>query len=107
MIYLLLVGAIVAEVVATSFIKSTDGFTRLWPTVTCLAVYGVAFWLLAQAISRGLSVGIGYAMWSALGTTLIVAVGILFLGESLTLTKIIGVALVVAGVVILNLAGAH
>lgn len=59
------------------------------------------------AIARGLQVGIVYAVWSSLGTTLIVLVGALFLNEPLTLAKVTGVALVIAGVVILNLGGAH
>ncbi|MBF6348100.1 DMT family transporter [Nocardia sp. NPDC058499] len=99
--------AIVAEIVGTSLLKATEGFTRLWPTVASLAAYTVAFVLLAQAIARGMQVGFAYAVWSGLGTTLIVIVGALFLGESLGPAKIAGVALVVAGVVTLNLAGAH
>lgn len=105
--YLFLLGAIVAEVIATSLIKSTDGFTRLVPTVACLAGYGVAFVLLAQAISRGMEVGVSYAIWSGLGTTLIVLIGVLFLNEPVSPAKIAGVVLVVAGVVVLNLSGAH
>ena len=107
MAYLFLAGAIVAEVAATSLLKSTEGFSKLWPTVACLAGYGVAFVLLAGAIERGLQVGVGYAIWSGLGTTLIVAIGTLFLDEPLTAAKIAGIALVVAGVVILNLSGAQ
>jgi small multidrug resistance pump len=105
--YLFLAGAILAEVAATSLLKSTEGFTRLWPTVACAGGYVVAFLLLAQGIQRGLEVGVAYAIWAGLGTTLIVVVGILFLGEPVSAAKVAGVALVVAGVVILNLAGAH
>lgn len=107
MTYLLLICAILAEVVATSLLKLTQGFTRLWPTVGCLLLYGTAFLLLAQAISRGMQVGIAYALWSAIGTTVIVAVGIAFLGEPISMLKIVGVAFVVVGVVALNLAGTH
>jgi small multidrug resistance pump len=99
--------AIVAEIVGTSLLKATEGFTKLWPTVASLSAYAVAFVLLAQAIARGMEVGFAYALWSGLGTTLIVIVGALFLGESLSAAKIAGVALVVAGVVTLNLAGTH
>ncbi|WP_031509198.1 DMT family transporter [Streptomyces megasporus] len=105
--YVFLVLAIVAEVVGTSLLKATEGFTRLWPTVACLASYGAAFLALATAIARGMNVGVGYAMWSGLGTTLIVLIGALFLNEPLTAVKVLGVALVVAGVVVLNLEGAH
>lgn len=107
MAYLLLAGAILSEVVATSLLKSTAGFTRLWPTLACLVGYTVSFVLLAQSIQRGMQVGVGYAIWSALGTTLIVAIGVLFLDEPVSAAKILGVALVVAGVVLLNLNSAH
>lgn len=107
MSYLFLTCAILIEVLATSMLKSTDGFTKLWPTLGCLAGYAVAIWLLAQAISHGMQVSIGYAVWSALGTTLIVVIGVLFLDEPITLAKVVGVVLVIAGVVTLNLAGAH
>ena len=107
MAYVYLLVAIIAEVIATSLIKSTEGFTRLWPTVACLAGYGIAFYLLATAIARGMQVGIGYALWSAIGTTLIVIIGVAFLDEPLTAMKVVGVGLVMAGVVTLNLSGAH
>ncbi|MCV7054324.1 DMT family transporter [Mycolicibacterium gilvum] len=104
MVWLLLGGAIVAEVIATSLLKFTEGFTRLWPTLVCLLLYGIAFLFLAQSTAHGMQVGIAYALWSAIGTTAIVAVGVAFLGEPISMIKIIGVALVVAGVVILNIA---
>lgn len=103
--YLFLCLAIVAEVVATSLLKSTEGFSRLWPTVFCLAAYGAAFYLLALAIQRGMNVGVGYALWAGLGTTLIVLIGALYLHEPMSAVKIGGVALIVAGVVLVNLGG--
>jgi small multidrug resistance pump len=105
--YFFLACAIVAEVIATSVLKSTDGFTRLWPTLTCLAGYAVAFALLAVSIAHGVQTSAAYAIWSAIGTALIVVIAVLFLGEPLSMGKVIGVALVVGGVVTLNLAGAH
>lgn len=105
--YLFLAFAIVAEVLGTSLIKSTEGFSRFGPTAACLAAYGAAFYLLAQAVEKGMQIGIGYALWSAIGTTLIVMIGALFLHEPVTAVKVAGVALVVAGVVVLNLGGAH
>lgn len=106
MAYLFLLGAIACEVVATSLLKSTQGFTRLWPTVGCLTGYAVAFALLSQAVKQ-VPVGVAYAMWSGLGTAAIVAIGVIFLGESMSATKLLGVALIIAGVVLLNLRGAH
>ena len=89
---------------ATSLLKNTDGFTRLWPTLACVALYGSAFLLLAKAVSQGMQVGVGYALWSAVGTTIIVVVGVLFLGEPISATKVLGIVLVIAGVITLNLA---
>lgn len=105
--YVFLLVAIACEVVATSLLKSTEGFTRLWPTVACLAGYAASFTALAWAVKHHLPVGFAYAMWSGLGTAAIVAIGIVFLNESVSLQKIVGVLLVVGGVVVLNLGGAH
>ncbi|MGF2945365.1 multidrug efflux SMR transporter [Mycobacterium sp.] len=107
MSYLLLICAILAEVVATSLLKSTEGFSRLWPTVVCLAGYAVAFALLALSISRGMQTDVAYALWSAIGTAAIVLIAVLFLGSPLSVAKVVGVGLIIAGVVTLNLSGAH
>ncbi|MFI6073616.1 DMT family transporter [Actinoplanes sp. NPDC051343] len=104
--YLYLLAAIAAEVFATSTIKSTDGFTRLWPTLACAAGYLISFVALAQAV-KGVQVGVAYAIWSGLGTAAIVAIGAAFLGEPITVTKVTGMALIIAGVVTLNLNGSH
>jgi small multidrug resistance pump len=104
--YLYLLAAIAAEVFATSAIKSTAGFTRLWPTLACVAGYIISFVALSQAV-RGVQVGIAYAIWSGLGTAAIVAIGAAFLGEPITVTKVTGMALIIAGVVTLNLGGSH
>ena len=107
MTYLLLLCAIFAEVAATSLLKSTEGFTRLWPTVICLVGYAVSFALLAMSISRGMQTDVAYALWSAIGTATIVLIAVLFLGSPVTAAKVIGVGLIIAGVVTLNLSGAH
>ncbi|GIE34600.1 multidrug resistance protein Mmr [Actinoplanes italicus] len=106
--YLFLFGAIAAELLATSLMKSTHGFTRLWPTLSVLAAYGVSFVLLAHAV-KSIQVGVAYAIWSGVGTAAIVAIGAVFLGEPLTTIKVSGIALIIAGVVMLNLntSGAH
>jgi small multidrug resistance pump len=104
--YLLLSAAILSEVLGTTALKFSDGFTRLWPTAATIAGYAVSFFLLAQVL-RSMSIGTAYAIWSAVGTALIVAIGITFLGESSSPLKMIGIALVIAGVVVLNLAGTH
>lgn len=104
--YLLLAGAIVAEVIATAGLKRTEGFTRLGPSVVTVAGYVVAFWLMARTL-RDLDVSIAYAIWSGVGTALITLVGIAVLDEPATALKLGGIALIVAGVVMLNLGGAR
>ncbi|OLF14484.1 ligand-binding protein SH3 [Actinophytocola xinjiangensis] len=103
--YLFLACAILFEVVATSLLKTTDGFSRLWPTVLVLALYAGSFAWLSLAV-RQVPVGVAYAMWAGLGTALIVAIGVVFLGESIDLAKVLGVLLIIGGVVTLNLGGA-
>lgn len=103
--YVFLLAAIAAEVFATSTLKATEGFSRLWPTVACLAGYLVSFAALSQAV-KDIPVGVAYALWSALGTAAIVAIGAAFLGEPITVVKVVGVGLIVAGVVTLNVGGA-
>lgn len=106
MAYLLLSLAISAEVLGTSLLKSTEGFTKLWPTLASLGSYAVAFYLLARTVEK-LEVGMVYALWSGVGTVIIVIVGMLFLNEPVTAVKVLGIGLVVAGAVILNLGGTH
>ncbi len=74
--------AIALEVVATSLLKSTEGFTRLWPTVACLVGYAGAFYALTLSL-RELQVGTAYAMWSGIGTAAIATIGVVFLHEPL------------------------
>jgi len=105
--YLYLFCAIFTEVAATSLLKSTEGFTRLWPTVICLAGYAASFLFLAWSIARGMQTDVAYALWSAIGTAAIVAIAVLFLNSPLSVAKVVGVGLIIAGVVTLNVAGAH
>ena len=105
--YLVLLGAIAFEVLGTSLLKATDGFTRLVPTIVCLVSYAGAFAALAWAVKHDLPVGVGYAMWSGLGTAAIVAIGIVFLHEPVSFQKVAGVLLVIGGVAVLNLGGAR
>jgi small multidrug resistance pump len=107
MVWVLLLGAIAAEVLATSFLKLSEGFTRLVPSIVVVAGYAAAFVLLSQALKQQLQVSIAYAIWSGVGTAAIAVIGVLFLKEPVSFAKIAGIVLVVAGVVVLNLAGAH
>ncbi|WP_406728155.1 multidrug efflux SMR transporter [Streptomyces sp. GD-15H] len=104
--YLLLAGAIAAEVSATTAMKYSDGFSKLWPSLLTVLGYVVSFALLAQTL-RTLSIGTAYAIWAGVGTAAIAAIGVLFMGEGLTAAKALGIALIIVGVVVLNLGGAH
>jgi small multidrug resistance pump len=106
MAYLWLVVAIGFEVLGTSLLKPSEGLTKLWPSMGAMASYLVACGMLAQAM-REIPTGVAYAMWSGLGTAAIVAVGLVFLGDHLTPATVSGIALIVGGVIVLNLAGAH
>jgi small multidrug resistance pump len=104
--YVLLAGAILAEVLGTTALKLSIGFSRLWPSVWTVVGYLISFALLAQTL-KSIDVGTAYAIWSAVGTALIVLIGIVFFHESVTLVKMIGIALIIIGVVLLNLNGQH
>ncbi|MFF8035417.1 MULTISPECIES: DMT family transporter [unclassified Streptomyces] len=104
--YALLAGAIAAEVVGTTAMKYSQGFSRLGPSLVTVVGYLVAFALLAQTL-KSLSVGTAYAIWSGAGTAAVAAIGTMFLGEGLTPAKAAGIGLIIAGVVVLNTGGAH
>jgi small multidrug resistance pump len=103
---LLLSLAIVTEVAGTVALRYTDGFTRVLPSAVVVIGYGVSFWLLALVLKE-LSIGLTYAVWSAAGTALIAAIGVLAFGEPATALKLASLGLIILGVVGLNLAGAH
>ncbi|MFJ4563300.1 DMT family transporter [Streptomyces caelestis] len=104
--YLLLAAAIAAEVGATTAMKYSDGFSRLAPSLLTLLGYLVSFALLAQTL-KTVSVGTAYAIWAGAGTAAIATIGIAFLGEGMTAAKAAGIALIIVGVVVLNLGGSH
>ncbi len=104
--YLLLVAAIAVEVLATSTLPRTQGFTQPIPTVAVLSGYAMSSFLLAQVV-RTMSVGVAYAIWSAVGTVAVVLISVLCLGQALGVRQVAGVTLVVVGVVLLHLGGPH
>ena len=99
--HLFLAIAILSEVIATSALKSSDGFTRLWPSLACTAGYACAFYFLSLTL-REVPVGIAYAIWSGVGIALVTAIAWIFHGQRLDLPAIIGLSLIVAGVLVLN-----
>lgn len=100
--YAYLALAIIAEVVATSCLKWSAGFTRLWPSVVTVVGYGIAFYFLSLTL-RTIPTGIAYAIWSGVGVVLIVTVAWLFQGQKLDAPAIVGIGLIVAGVAVMNL----
>jgi small multidrug resistance pump len=102
--YLLLACAIASEVAATSLLPRTAGFSVLVPSLAVLAGYGLSFLLLAQVVQT-MPVAVAYALWSAAGTAAVAAIGAVFLGQSLNGWQVAGLALVVAGVVLLQVGG--
>lgn len=100
--WLYLAVAITAEVIATSALKASEGFTRTIPSVVVAIGYGVAFYFLSLTL-KTLPVGVAYAVWSGLGVVLVSLVGFIFLGQSLDFAGCVGIGLIVAGVAVLNL----
>jgi small multidrug resistance pump len=103
---LLLLAAIAIEVAATSLLGRTQGFSNPGWTIAVLAAYGVSFWLLARVV-RTMPVSVAYAVWSGLGTAAVAVIAYAFLGESLGALKLLCLALIIVGVVGLNLLGTN
>ncbi|KAA3513255.1 DMT family transporter [Agrobacterium rosae] len=100
--YAALVAAIVCEVIGTSFLQQSQQFTRWVPTLLMAVFYGAAFYLLSITL-RTIPVGVAYAIWSGLGIVLISAVGYVFFRQTLDLAAMIGLGLIIAGVLVVNL----
>lgn len=100
--WLFLAVAIVGEVVATSALKSSDGFTKLAPSAVVVVGYGVAFYFLSLAL-RSIPVGIAYAVWAGLGIVLVAGIAWLLHGQKLDAWALVGIGLIVSGVAVLNL----
>jgi len=104
---LVLTLAILTEVIGTVALRYSEGFTRAVPSVVMVvAAYALSFYFLAIVL-RQLPLGFVYAIWAGAGTALVALIGMVVLGEAVSVLKIVGLALVIAGVVSLNLAGAH
>lgn len=99
--WLLLGIAIVSEVIATSALKAAEGFTRPLPSLVVVIGYGIAFYCLSLVL-RTLPVGVVYAIWSGAGVALIALAGWLLYGQALDLPAVVGMTLIVAGVIVLN-----
>ncbi|MBD3895559.1 QacE family quaternary ammonium compound efflux SMR transporter [Halomonas sp. ML-15] len=101
MTYLFLALAIIAEVIATSALKASNEFTRLWPSVLVVVGYATAFYMLTLVL-RTLPVGVAYAFWAGLGIVLVTLIGILLYGEVPDLPALLGLAMIIGGVVVIQ-----
>ncbi|EIC28256.1 MULTISPECIES: DMT family transporter [Methylomicrobium] len=99
--WLFLSVAIVSEVLATSALKASDGFNRFWPSAVVVLGYGIAFYFLSLTL-RSIPVGIAYAVWSGVGMVLISLIAWLGFGQRLDIPAMIGIGLIIAGVIVLN-----
>jgi small multidrug resistance pump len=102
MTYAFLFTAIVLEVIGTSALKASEQFTKLLPIIVMVACYGTSFFFLSLVL-RTLPVGIAYAIWSGLGIVLISLVGVVWFKQPLDLPAMLGLGLIVAGVIVVNL----
>jgi len=100
--YIFLGIAIVTEVIATTLLRFSEGFTKLGFTLGSLALYGVSFYMLSQVLSH-IPTGIAYAIWSGIGIVLISLAGWIISGQKLDLPAIIGITFICVGVLIINL----
>lgn len=103
---ILLTLAIVAEVTATALLPRAHGFTDPAWSLVVLVGYGLSIWLLTLIV-RVMPVSVAYAVWAGVGTASVAIIGWMFLGEGMSVVKLVSLALIVAGVVGLNLVGSH
>lgn len=101
-VYAILAIAIVSEVIGTLSLKASEGFTRLGPSMIVIVAYGLAFYFLSLTL-KSIPVGIAYAVWSGIGVTLVALIGWLLFGQKLDLAAMLGMGLIIAGVIVLNL----
>lgn len=99
--HLILAIAIICEVIATSALKASEGFTKPWPSLIVVAGYGIAFYCLSLTL-KSIPVGIAYAIWSGLGIVLVSAAGWILYKQKLDAGAIVGMLLIIAGVIVVN-----
>lgn len=107
--WLFLLIAIIAEAIATSALKSSEGFTRIVPSILVIVGYGIAFYFLSLTL-KNIPIGIAYALWSGVGITLISIIGYLVFKQRLDLPAIMGMILIISGVIVINVfskSGSH
>lgn len=105
MSYVYLATAIIGELLGTTFLKMSDGFTKLSFSILSLVAYGLCFFFLAKSL-EDLNLSLAYAVWSGVGIILATTVSVFYFKESINLLTLLGIALIIVGVVIVNLFGA-
>ncbi|MBH2757715.1 multidrug efflux SMR transporter SsmE [Serratia ureilytica] len=100
--FMYLTMAIVAEVIATTMLKASEGFTRLWPSLLVVLGYGVAFWGLSMVV-KSMPLGIVSAIWSGMGIVLVSVAAVFVYQQKLDWPAIVGMGLIIAGVLVINL----
>lgn len=106
MIYLFLVGAILFEVVGTVALKLSEGFTKAIPSIFVIVGYLASFLLLGIGLNKGLSVSVAYAIWSGVGTALVVVAGVVLFKEQISALGFMGIGFIIAGVILLQFGSA-
>ena len=101
--WLFLFLAIIGEVIGTSALKASDGFTKIVPSIIVVAGYAVAFFFLSLTLKDNINIGVVYAIWSGVGVSLISVIGYLYYKQSLDIPALLGIALIIIGVMIINL----
>ncbi|HCT1272226.1 TPA: quaternary ammonium compound efflux SMR transporter QacJ [Staphylococcus aureus] len=102
--YIFLAIAIVTEIIGTSFLKSAEGFTKLWPTLGTLISFGICFYFLSVTM-KYLPLNVSYATWAGLGLALTTIVSVVIFKENVNLISIFSIILIITGVVLLNIFG--
>ena len=101
MAFIYLAVAIFAEVIATSALKASNGFSILWPSITTIIGYGIAIFFLSLAM-KSIPMGIAYAIWSGAGIVLISTIGLVVFKQQLDTPALLGLALVIIGIIVIN-----
>jgi small multidrug resistance pump len=104
MAYVYLAGAIIGELIGTTFLKYSEGFTKAIPSIVSLLSYGICFFLFSKAL-KNVNLSIAYATWCGLGVVAATLISVIIFKEGINFAGVVGIVLVLAGVVILNLFG--
>ncbi|WP_367867988.1 multidrug efflux SMR transporter [Pedobacter sp. WC2423] len=100
--YIFLFLAIISEIIATTAIKASEEFTRLWPAVIVIFGYALAFYFLSLTL-RKIDLGIAYAVWSGAGIIIVTTIGAVFYKQKPDMPAIIGIGLIISGIIVINI----